>query len=554
MTTIAGLTEDAYKTAVDAAVDLIRAEHPDLDLRAGTAVRSLVVEPGAFLDAAQQETVNRFRTALSLQAMARETTVPRADAEAVLSNFGVTLGGGTKATGLVRVNLTGTASVTVREGAVFTAEDSTAFVVTQTTVAATDPADGEAAIRSSGDGYYYFTVPVEAQEVGVAGNLRQGNALTCSVIIGNFDSAEAFSDFSGGEDGETVASAVARIPAELAYRGLTNALSVRAQLAAHMADASLLKAVSCVGHRDRAQLRDKHNPLGIAVGGRMDVYARLFEAPGVVSFVAEGTLTDAETFAYRVPLPSYPGFYAVKFVGPADQPDRQGSLPYTLVRTAVGGAADAHDFKLTRYDAASGTTVTDGCEAAWSAYQDGYLTVYSNSDNLERLDLVSAADVATPPETASFKIDLFWTDGIRDLQTLVDGDDVRNVAADCVVRSPALCLVSLNAVVRLKPGVSVTAEALEAKLAAYVNGRSFVRRLTRSELANVLLQNGVASVDLSTGGMYLGGRVCGADGTWYYLEGDALDLDSITEERAMVTPGTTVFAAEPGALQITLST
>lgn len=538
MTNAEGLTEDAYNSAVEAAVDQVRDKHPNLDLRAGTAVRALVIEPGALLDSKLRGTVARLRTAMSLSALARETTVPREDAEAILSNFGITLGGGTKATGVVRVNLIGTAPVTVRAGVVFTTEDGLEFVTPATVTAAVDPADGEARIIPADDGTFYFTVPVEASEVGVAGNLRQGHALTASVMLTNYVSAEAFSDFSGGEDGESVASAVARIPSALAYRGMTNTLSVRAQLAASLADPSLLRAVSCVGHGSRAQLRDKHNPLGVSVGGRVDVYARLFDSPGVVSFVVEGTYTGTEDGArvYRVPLPAYPGFYAVKYVGPADQPDRQGSLQYELHREAEPGSSADHDFD----------TASDACETAWSAYQGAHLTVYDSTDG--QIHILAGE----PEPTMRFKVDLFWTEGIDALQRLVDDPGVRNVAADYVVRAPAICLVSMSCAVRLRSGVSATPEELGKWVESYVNGRSFVPRLTRSELANVLLQHGAESVDLSSGGMRLGGRLCGADGQWYYLEGDALDVTAVGPERAMLTDGTTVFAAEAGAIQVTV--
>lgn len=545
MTTTAELTEDAHAAAVEAAVDLLRTKHPDLDLRAGTAVRALVVEPGAVLDASMRDVVNRLRTALSLNAMAREATVPREDAEAVLSNFGVALGGGTKATGRVRVNLVAVAPVTLRAGVFFTSEDGISFVVTETVSAAFEPAAGEERIRAAEDGSFYFTVPVEAVEVGANGNIRQGHALSTTAMVANYDSAEAWSDFSGGEDGESVAAAVARIPSALSSRGMTNALSVRARFAASLPDPSVLRAVSCVGHRDRAMLRDKHNPLGLAVGGRVDVYARLFDAPGVVSFEVTGTLDHVETDedgtgVYRIVLPAYPGFSAVKFVGPADQPDRQGSLQYELIRTAVEGATNDHDFD----------TSSDTCEIAWSAYQGAELLVRDSSDYGSHVVTAAATE---RPATKAFKVDLFWTDGIRALQSLVDDPAVRNVAADYVVRAPALCLVSMTADVRLRPGVAVTARGLAEAVEAYINTRSFTDRLTRSELANILLQNGAESVDLSAGGMYLGGRVCGADGRWYFTEGDALDLTDLGPDRAMVTPGTTVFASEPGSVQITIA-
>lgn len=553
MTTTAGLTKDAYDAAVQAAIDTVRAEHPDLDLRSGTALRALVVEPGALLDSIQRGVVARLRTAMSLKAMAREAVVPRDDADAVLSNFGISLGGGTKATGVVRVNLTAPAAVTVRAGAVFETEDSFRFVVPETVSAAVDPADGESEIRLSADGRYFFTVPVEAEEVGSAGNIQQGHALTCSVVLGNYYSSEAFSDFTGGEDGESVASAVARIPAALAYRGMTNDLSVRAQLSAAFADPAALRAVSCAGYRCRAQLRDKHNLFGVSVGGRVDVYARLFDAPGVASFVLSGELVEAledpypeegtqnTVGKYRIQLPDLPGFYAVRYVGPAsDTAARRGSLQYELVREAVAGASSDHDFDFSE----------DYCEVAWSAYQGGTLYAYCSDDG--EAHIVRAATVDRPA-SMDFKVDLYWTDGIARLQELVDSSEVRNVAADYVVRSPAICLVGVTATVRLKPGVSVPASDLEDAVAAYVNGRSFVPQLTRSELANVLLQHGAESVDLGAGGMQLTGRLCGADGEWYYLEGDALDVTAVGPERAMLTRETTVFATEPGAVQVTIA-
>ena len=559
MTDTKGLTEDAYKSAVSAAIDLVRASHPGLDLRTGTALRSLLIEPGALLSSAQRDTVNRLRTALSLKAMERETTIPREDADAVLSNFGITLGGGKPATGLVRVNLIGTAQVTVREGLVFTAEGGASFTATRTVTASVDPADDEVRIVSAGNGTYYFTVPVEAQEVGTAGNIKRGHALSTSVILGNYASAEAFEDFTGGEDGESVAAAVARIPSALAYRGMTNALSVRAQLSASLADPAQLRAVSCVGHRDRAQLRDKHNPLGIAVGGRVDVYARLFDAPGVVSFRADGTAVGEgeKTWSdglgvtkyriYEFDLPIYPGFYAVKSIGLEDQPDQSGSLDYELVRTAIAGASSAHDFVVPS---------TGNChETAWSAYQGGKVRVYVSDDGLEHTttdgsDHEHDGPERVLPEHMSFNVSLYWTEGIVGLQAVVDGDDTRNVAADYVVRSPAICLVSMVASVRRKPGSAVTDVELADAVAAYVNSRSFVKRLTRSELANVLLQHGAESVGLGSGGMQLEGRICGADGLWYAVSGDSLDVSAVGPETALLTSGTVVFAADPGAIQV----
>ena len=205
---------------------------------------------------------------------------------------------------------------------------------------------------------------------------------------------------------------------------MTNDLSVRARLSASLADPAALRAVSCVGYRSRAQLRDKHNLFGVSVGGRVDVYARLFDAPGVVSFVTDGTLVShaGDVGLFRIPLPDYPGFYAVRYVGPAEDPGRQGSLQHWLVRGAVQGASTDHDFVVTPDPETTGEYGTGSvCETAWSAYQDGVIYAYdswSSGDGVSR----------------SFKVDLYWTDGIKELQGLVDSPEVRNVAADYVIR------------------------------------------------------------------------------------------------------------------------
>lgn len=553
MTTTAAFTEDAYNTAVAAAIDVVRTRYPNLDLRAGTALRSLVIEPAALLDASQRTAVNRLRDAMSLPAMARQGGANREDAAAVLSNFGITLGPGAKSKGLIRINTTSPSDIAVRAGIVFTSASGARFIVTSTTLASSNPAVGESRIIPATGGRYYFTVPAEAAEVGSSGNIPQGHALTTDVILGGYVSAEAFSGFTDGEDGESLASAMARIPSALACRAMTNSVSARARLVDALPDPSVLRAVSCVGMGRREQLRDKHNVFGIAVGGRIDTYVRLFSAPRVVSFVADGTLLTGAEYAgngvYSIQIPDYPGFYAVKHVGTADSPDKQGSLQYELVREAVGYSGIGHDFDF-----------RDGWhEAAWSKYQLGRILV--KGVTVGGNYITNAYGSPQPPvestmataATMPFKVDLYWCDGISALQDFVDSPETRNVAADHVVRSPAICLVGVHAEVRLKPGVAVSREELESAVTEYVNSRSFVDKLTRSEIANVLIQRGVESVDLSSAGMQLSGRVCGADGKWYYLEGDALDVSAVGPDTAMLGKGTVVFAAEPESVQVTIA-
>lgn len=536
-----GMTEDAYRTAVATAVDLVRSHYPTLDLRAGTAIRSLVVEPAATLDALHRSEIARLRASMSLDAMRQQGAVDTEAANAILSNFGMELGTGKPATGLVRVTVQSQSPVTVRSGVVFSATDGMTFVSTATVSASAIPSSDEKPLVAAEDGTFYFTVPVEAEQAGTAGNIRRGTALSASVLLGRFVSSEAFSDFTGGEDVESLDAAISRIPAALAYRGMTNAFSVRACLSDALEDPSTLRALSCVGQGSRAQLRDKHNLFGVAVGGRTDVYARLFGHPETVSFTAAGArCTRDGRECYRIDIPGYPGFYAVRYVGRADQPNSPGTLRTELVRGIADGASAVHDI----------SAGLGGSEGAWSAYQTGTVFVYDVPVGGDYLGEYTEESEGESTASILFNVELYWSPGIDRLQAVVDSPDKCNVAADYVVRSPAICLVSVSARVALRPGGPGTSAELENAVANYINSRSFVGRLSRSEISSVLLQSGAESVDLGVGGMHLSGRVCGADGAWYHMSGDALDVSGIGPDAAMLTQDTVVFGAEPQAIQV----
>lgn len=548
-----GITDTAFSDAVAATVDLLRASRPELDLRAGTAIRALVVEPAALAAASLSGDIAALRASLSLESIRAGVGVSREDAAAVLSNFGVTLGPGAAASGLVRIVTRAPGDAAIAAGTTFTDGNGAVFSATTTTRASTTPVGDETPIIARGDGTYYYTVPVSSDETGSGANILQGTVLTPSVAIGGLVFCDAYSDFTGGSDGEGVAAAIDRIPATLAARGLTNAFSVEATLTSRTGGSPRIHALSCVGYRSRAMLRDRHNVLGVSVGGRVDVYVRAFDAPQTVTVVLDGVRVESSDSAprYRIDIPAtYRGAYAVKRVCRADfgfsGDGGSGlwmSLPHRLERGVASADFGVHDFDVS----------DDACETAWSVWQSLSLVV----DDLPYYAEGVVDGVYKPPATARFKVEIYHVDGLDALQAVVDAEDVRNVSADHVVRYPPICLVDVVATVRPRAGAVVSPQALEACLADYINGRSFTGRLTRSELANVLLQHGVESVDLGAGGMALSGRVCGADGVWYTLSGDALSTVAIGAgvsggDRNMLDANTVVFAAEPESMHVSI--
>ena len=118
------------------------------------------------------------------------------------------------------------------------------------------------------------------------------------------------------------------------------------------------------------------------------------------------------------------------------------------------------------------------------------------------------------------------------------------------MRTPFICSVGVVANVYVGVGQRLDVPALKTVLARYINTRSFFQRLTRSELARVLLEQGIRRVDLGVNGMQLTGLLRDAAGTVHELQGDALDLGAIANPSAMLVPETCVFVAEPGNIHL----
>jgi hypothetical protein len=175
-------------------------------------------------------------------------------------------------------------------------------------------------------------------------------------------------------------------------------------------------------------------------------------------------------------------------------------------------------------------------ETAYTVWQASTVTVTGVPDN---------------NSTHTFKVELYGNPGMTDLQAYVDDPAVRNVAADFIVRTPLVCLVSMSANVYYPKNAPVVMGTLQSNLAQYINSRSFVQRLTRSELTGVLIAAGASRVELGTHGMLLTGTIRGANGTWYTLSGDQLNVADISLPAALLTPDTVVFAAETQNLHLT---
>ena len=164
---------------------------------------------------------------------------------------------------------------------------------------------------------------------------------------------------------------------------------------------------------------------------------------------------------------------------------------------------------------------------------------------------MTVTGVGATTDTHPLKVELYITPGVSDIQTYVDGFDVRNVEADYLVRSPLMCFVSLNVDVYYNQGAQPDEDELRNSLLEYINGRSFVQRLTRSELTAILRDGGASRLDLQSG-MTLQGVVLDAKGVTHALAGDSLNLEGVADPTALLAPETVIFTTEAQNIYIQL--
>lgn len=520
--TLNDITQDQFDTAEQVLIALIRAKYPQLDLRSGTTLRDTMVRTDAAIAALHTAQVEQLRRLTSLATILEDGTATPADVNRILANFNMAQNPGTAATGVLRIKVDAARTYTLLPGTEFTTLTGLTFATGALVVAKTDPGVGETGLYLNADGSYSFLVDVTATATGSAYNIAQGTALDPSSKIYGYVSATAHANFTTGTDGETLAAVVGRIPAALSHRTLTNRTAVEAMLRSRFDGSGIgIQAVSVQGYGDAGLRRDKHSVFGVAVGGRADAYVRTFSAPAVTLLTKTGTRTPAGDYVFTITAADAPGFYAIRSI--SDKAGAVASYAFTEARKA-SGAPTWHDLDLTP------------AEIAFTVFQDCDITVTGVGDT---------------SDTHEFAVEVWACPGLAQIQSYVDDDSVRNIGADVLVRCPPVCLVSCQATIYYDLATPPDLAALRTRIAAYVNAQSFTGRITRSELVAVLLGAGIKRVALESGNMLLSGRVCGADSVWRVLTGDALDIATVADPEAALTPDTVVFGIEPQDIQFT---
>jgi len=551
--TLSDITQNDFDSAAQTVESGIKAYNRKLDTRDGTVLKDLLVDPEAAIESVTSAQIEEARKSTSLKRLKEAQDaggeVDQDDVNAILSNFNITPSSGKRSQGTIKIVVSdGTVAYSVPEGAKFKTVDGIEFTVDHQVIASSSSIQNMGVKKNAelyqGTAGWFFLAAATAVESGSAGNIQQGTSLTPESQVSSFVMSEAYSDFRGGSDVQSLESIIKSIPTGLSIRGFVNKTATEGMLRAEFDGGdNPIVAVSAVGYGNAAQRRDRHNVFGVGVGGRVDIYVRNFTNAYTSTKIMKGTLKIADGTAAGYSIDVAPGvFPGACWIKSVSDPFTKGSdedvlssLAFDAIRTAdISGTW--HDFDP---DVAS----VEAFNTIWQGF---------------RIDLhdvppdIPEENPDSWSETRDFKVTAYCIPDALELQAFVDRDDVRSISTDVVVRCPVVCSVSVNAIVNYDPKNPIDEDLAKTMIRTYINGLGFVGRLTRSEIVQILKNLGAVSVEMPVQDM-LYGELHDAYGARHVLSGDALDVIAIENGPAMLGKDTVVFCAEESNIQIKMT-
>jgi len=533
------LKQEEYDSAEAALITILRESFPNLDLRRGTALRDLLLRPMSALYALEE---NRHEESLRNRSLIDIKNNPSDSDEdsinAILSNFNTSIREGTPTSGIIELKVSRPGTYTVAAGSEFVSSEEHVFVTTeQTTVRATD-----GTLRGpQSDGLYYFMLEVQAADSGST-FIPADEAFVFADPFSGFISATAYSDFTTGAAKEDIDDVIERIKFIVANRGIVTRASIVNTFTDPESDGyrPSVSAVSVQGSGDPAQYRDRHNIYGVPSGGCIDIYPRTFVSPVVTTLIKTGTLNTDGTYTITIAPEEAYGVYAVRSVNTPDAVSGNGYTSDGMV--AIGSMP--FEFEYTRnVRLLDSVRLSDADSTFGTVYQGIDITVTSGWPSTE--------------DNPEFKIELYAAPETGVINEYVQSAEVKNLAADVLVRNPFVCIVSLRIPVRVSSSVSLDVDAIKRDVAEAINSSSFEQDLSMSSIISVVHSYPVIAIDTRLGrkgGFSMVGSVVDGAGVSHRLENQVLDVKDLEDTSNLLIPETCVFSTSPDRIIIDVTT
>lgn len=441
----------------------IKSQAPNVDISPGSVFNELVLNLESKVQNQLFSDINTISNAQSIQTALNslgDTYSPIIDA--IASNYNVYRNQGTKSTGVIKVYVNSSSSVTVLANTKFTQRTLGYVYTAPNTVIANIDGSSNAQKLQTENGLYCFTVPVVAQDVGQLTAISNGTQFAVTSGIANFVSAQAYGSFIAGLDTETDKQLIARFRNGLGINTLLSQNSITNQLDtkyANFQDVYLADSTSLINSRSLS------NPLGIKIPGCVDVWVKDGVTIPYTTFTASSTDYNSGKWTVAVPSTAAPGFYRIVSVQ-----DGNGNY-YTFTTT--------YDF-----DTPTPNLINSAADARFSVYQNATLEVVAAYQN-------------TPPSSITFTITALAAPDLASMQELFLDESYRIPCADYLVRGIVPCMVSMAvSLVLHNPGDVVDTVTLQSDIFNYINSLGFGEPVAVSQIVKLCHKHNIKRVDL----------------------------------------------------------
>jgi len=517
----------------------VEERHPDIEVSRGV-FHDLVLYFNSALNAAVQENVARVMQSNSLLAISQNPALADTTlVDKVLSNFNLTRGYGTTASGEALIIVNKPINTQIIAGVAMTA-NGVSFLPARTFVgvAPGEPTnfDGARSLVPVGDGTYAFKITVVATTAGVVGNITRNTKLTPVVAPSNVASIVAATDFTGGADPLTNAEYVAKLADGLTAKTIGGRKAFTA-LIRSQADFQNILHMSVVGFGDAEQKRDQHGLFPVSGGGRVDIYAQ------------------THTIAQRVE-----NLLSAIYVGPAAPNDATAGTVWevTLTKDVAPGFYDVvrvakiNDTQSSGYEV---ITKTRGYNFAGSDYAPDIQTLTESEFTRYKTVTLRFVDTDTLPagltarqSAAVYSITTLGMPLIGALQDFLNGRDIRCRTADVLIRAAVPCLTTINFKIRRAADETDPDFAgIKSAIVAAVAKVGFSGQLSASVISSAAHKYLTGQQSVSDIDMF--GRILRPDGKVIYVR-DAGRIEIPDDPDNLVSAKTTVFLVSEDDIEI----
>jgi hypothetical protein len=269
------------------------------------------------------------------------------------------------------------------------------------------------------------------------------------------------------------------------------------------------------------------------MGGKVDIYVRPSTAPETLTILATATKVSDGVYSVTLTPDVAAGIQFIRSVTspdvitPAtpltDQLPVIGSYPFTFSRGSAGMDSSYHDFDVNNLSV----------ETAYSAYQTVTLVVTD-------IPAIVEDGQSVWPDTLTLKVEAYVAKLIREIQSYVDSEVVRNLKADHVVRSFVPVMVSLTATLNESPGETLDTTAIRQAVVDYINSKTFGEIVTPSQIDSVLHTFPIVTVK----SLELSAVTVDAANNIIPIAGPTLDISDVSVPEYLLNGTTAMFSAD----------